>query len=118
MESALIYSNILHQKSAHLFSRSITTGIFPEVLKSIRIVTIFKTGNPTLCDNYRPVFPSLTQSLKPWKSNHLELSKLINVHQYCQSWAKETMCWRVLPCFLAIFCMDIYSVDSDEAIKR
>jgi hypothetical protein len=28
------------------------------------------------------------------------------------------MCGRVLPCFFGNFCMDKYSVDSDEAMKR
>jgi Notch-like protein len=39
----------------HLFNLSIQTGEFPNNLKMSRTVPIFKSGDPMLCDNYRPI---------------------------------------------------------------
>jgi hypothetical protein len=39
----------------HLFNLSIQTGEFPEKLKMSRTVPIFKSGDPMICDNYRPI---------------------------------------------------------------
>jgi hypothetical protein len=40
---------------AHIFSLSLENGIFPTCLKNSRTVPIFKAGDATLCDNYRPI---------------------------------------------------------------
>jgi hypothetical protein len=40
---------------AHIFQRSIETGIFPDRFKASRVVPVFKQGDPTNCDNYRPI---------------------------------------------------------------
>jgi hypothetical protein len=40
---------------AHIFSLSLSTGIFPEALKSTRVIPIHKAGDTTNCDNYRPI---------------------------------------------------------------
>jgi hypothetical protein len=40
---------------AHIFNLSFTNGIFPQKLKTNRTVPIFKSGDPCLCDNYRPI---------------------------------------------------------------
>jgi len=73
---------------AFIFNLSIKNGTFPEKLKSSRVVSIFKSGDPQLCDNYRPI--SLVSSLSKifekivatQLTNHLELNKLINKHQF------------------------------------
>jgi hypothetical protein len=39
----------------HLFNLSLQNGDFPEKLKMARTVPIFKSGDPTQCDNYRPI---------------------------------------------------------------
>jgi hypothetical protein len=39
----------------HLFNLSLNTGIFPKNLKMSRTVPIFKSGDPSSCDNYRPI---------------------------------------------------------------
>ena len=36
----------------HIFNLSLETGVFPEKLKSSRVVPIFKMGDHTSCDNY------------------------------------------------------------------
>ena len=73
---------------ALIFNLSIKQGNFPTKLKSSRVVPIFKSGNPLLCDNYRPI--SLVSSIAKifekivatQLTNHLELNKLINKHQF------------------------------------
>jgi hypothetical protein len=40
---------------AHIFRISLETGVFPEKLKTSRVVPIFKSGDPQNCDNYRPI---------------------------------------------------------------
>ena len=73
---------------AHVFDLSLTQGIFPSQLKITRIVPIYKSGDPTDCDNYRPIslvktFSKILEKLVCIKLvNHLEINKLLNVHQY------------------------------------
>jgi hypothetical protein len=40
---------------AHIFNRSLTSGIFPSKLKKSRVIPIFKSGQKSDCDNYRPI---------------------------------------------------------------
>ena len=73
---------------AHIFSLSLNSGVFPEKFKISRTVPIFKQGDPSICDNYRPI--SLTQTfskiLKKMVAikltNHLELNKILYKHEY------------------------------------
>jgi len=73
---------------ALIFNLSIKQGTFPNYLKSSRVVPIFKAGDPLLCDNYRPI--SLVSSIAKifekivatQLTNHLEINKLINKHQF------------------------------------
>jgi Reverse transcriptase (RNA-dependent DNA polymerase) len=73
---------------AHIFKNSLESGIFPEKLKSSRVVPIFKTGDPHKCDNYRPISLVSTISKILEKivairlTNHLQLNNLICEHQY------------------------------------
>jgi hypothetical protein len=73
---------------SHIFNCSIEQGIFPEKLKCSRTVPVFKSGNPTLCDNYRPIslLPTMSKLLEKFISiqltNHLELNNLLYIHQY------------------------------------
>ena len=49
--SALLLKNIATEISlplSHIFNLSLTTGIFPEKLKTSRVIPIHKTGDPTL----------------------------------------------------------------------
>jgi hypothetical protein len=73
---------------AHIFNLSLTQGIFPEKLKTSRIVPIFKSGEKNLCDNYRPI--SLVSSLSKILekivatklTNYLQINNLLYEHQY------------------------------------
>jgi hypothetical protein len=73
---------------AHIFSISLSKGIFPEKLKESRIVPIFKSGDPSNYDNYRPIslVNTLSKILEKIVSikltNYLQLNNLIYEHQY------------------------------------
>jgi hypothetical protein len=63
-------------------------GIVPKLFKTVCVVPIFKSGDKTSCDNYRPI--SLVKSLSKILEkliqislvNHLEMNKLLYKHQY------------------------------------
>jgi hypothetical protein len=40
---------------AHIFNLSFSTGTFPDIFKTSRVTPIFKSGDPTSTDNYRPI---------------------------------------------------------------
>ena len=73
---------------SHVFSLSLSTGTFPEQLKTSRVVPIFKSGDSTNVDNYRPIslvktFSKVLEKMVCIKLvNHLELNNLIFKHQY------------------------------------
>ncbi len=78
----------ISQPLSHIFSLSISTGVFPNKFKVSRTVPIFKAGNSELCDNYRPIslLSSLSKILEKLiavqLTNHLELNNLLYKHQY------------------------------------
>jgi hypothetical protein len=55
----------------HIFNLSINQGIFPCKFKISRTVPIFKSGNPELCDNYRPI--SLLSTLSKILEKHVSI---------------------------------------------
>ena len=55
-----------------IINQSITTGIFPDKLKTAKIIPLYKKDNPMLLENYRPI------SLLP------SISKVIEKVIYCQ----------------------------------
>jgi len=73
---------------AHIFNLSVTQGIFPAKLKKSRTVPIFKSGDPTSCDNYRPIslLSQLSKILEKIVSiqltNHLDRNNILYEHQY------------------------------------
>ena len=73
---------------AHLFNLSLNSGIFPSKLKTSRTVPIFKSGDNTSCDNYRPIslLSSISKILEKIVANnlvsHLENNNLIYENQY------------------------------------
>jgi hypothetical protein len=73
---------------SHVFNLSLQNGIFPKKLKTSRTVPIFKSGDNSLCDNYRPIalLSSLSKILEKMVSvklvNHLEFNKILYDHQY------------------------------------
>lgn len=49
--NASVFSNILSES----FNKIISTGQYPECLKLAKVSPIFKSGDPCLLDNYRPI---------------------------------------------------------------
>jgi hypothetical protein len=72
----------------HLFNLSFQTGRFPNKLKCSRTIPIFKNGEKTLCDNYRPIslLSSLSKILEKAVANrlvnHLTYNKLLYEGQF------------------------------------
>jgi hypothetical protein len=81
---------------AHIFNLSVNQGIFPKKLKKSRTVPIFKSGDPTLCDNYRPIslLSSMSKILEKIVStqlvNHLDRNDILHEHQYGFQRGKST----------------------------
>ena len=46
----------LIQPITYLVNESLKSGIFPSELKLARVVLIFKSGDPSLLTNYRPIY--------------------------------------------------------------
>jgi hypothetical protein len=73
---------------SHIFNLSLQTGTFPTKLKTSRVVPIFKAGDKTSCDNYRPIslVSSISKILEKAVANrlvnHLTGNNLLYEHQY------------------------------------
>jgi Reverse transcriptase (RNA-dependent DNA polymerase) len=81
---------------SHIFRLSIESGTFPNKFKSSRIVPIFKSGDSRLCDNYRPIalvntFSKILEKIVATDLyNHLDLNRLLYLHQYGFQRGKST----------------------------
>ena len=66
-----------------IFNRSLQEGVFPDLMKLARVVTLFKSRDVTLPDNYRPIslLPVISKVLERivyhHLSNHLEQEGLL-----------------------------------------
>ena len=73
---------------AHIFSLSVNTGVFPSKLKTSRTIPIYKAGEHTSCDNYRPIslLSAISKILEKIVScalvEHLEHNNLIYENQF------------------------------------
>ena len=73
---------------AHIFDLSLKNGIFPNKLKSSRVVPVFKSGDRKICDNYRPIslvssIAKILEKIVALKlTNHLEINKLFYPYQF------------------------------------
>ncbi len=73
---------------AHIFNLSLREGVFPDKLKTSRIVPVFKSGEITDCNNYRPIaltstFSKIIEKIVAIKlTNHLEFNKLLSKNQF------------------------------------
>ena len=89
--SIKLLKNIKYQISeplSHLFSLSVSTGVFPSKLKTSKTIPIFKAGDHTCCDNYRPIslLSSISKILEKVVAtnlvNHLEINNLLFDNQF------------------------------------
>ena len=73
---------------SHFFTLSITTGVFPAKLKVSKIIPIFKAGDHSSCDNYRPIslLSSISKILEKIVANslvnHLEINNVMYENQF------------------------------------
>ena len=73
---------------SHLFTLSVTTGVFPAKLKTSKTIPIFKAGDRYSCDNYRPIslLSTISKILEKIVANslvnHLELNNLLYENQF------------------------------------
>ena len=73
---------------SYIFNTSLKTGIFPDALKVAKITPIYKTGDKTLLNNYRPisvlsVFSKILEKIFYTRLiKHLNSYKILNESQY------------------------------------
>ena len=78
----------LYKSLSHLVNLSIQTSMFPNTEKSCKVTPIFKSGDPSNIDNYRPitVTPVLSKVLGKVSfdqlSTYLDSNKLLSPHQF------------------------------------
>ena len=72
----------------HLINLSMTTGVFPEQLKTAQVIPLFKKGDTFLCTNYRPIsllscFHKLFEKfMKVRLQSFLDNNNILYEHQY------------------------------------
>lgn len=82
------YSTFLIKPLMHIVSKSLVTGLFPQIYKKTIIVPIYKNNDPELVTNYRPI--SLVSNIskiiekvvKKQTLNYLENYNLLNSNQF------------------------------------
>ena len=64
---------LISEPFAHICNLTFQTGIFPEKMKVAKIVPLFKTGDSSLCANYRPILllPQFSKILEKLFNNRL-----------------------------------------------
>jgi hypothetical protein len=73
---------------AHIYNLSFSTGTFPDSFKTSRVIPIFKSGDPTSTDNYRPIslintFGKILEKIVSLKLiKHLNDNQLIYQYQF------------------------------------
>ena len=81
---------------AHIFNLSLNQGVFPNALKTSKVIPLHKSGLSNQCDNYRPIalVSTISKILEKFVAikltNHLELNKLIHPNQFGFQRAKNT----------------------------
>jgi hypothetical protein len=81
-------SNEISVPLAHVFNLSLSQGVFPDKLKTCRVIPIFKSGDQLDVDNYRPIslLSSISKILEKIVADklihHLISNDLLYTHQY------------------------------------
>ena len=71
-----------------IYNKSLSTGIFPDLMKIAKIIPLFKGGNSLLTDNYRPisllpVFSKVLEKIVFYRlTSHMELNNLLYCKQF------------------------------------
>jgi hypothetical protein len=72
--------DILSPPIANLINKSFSAGIFPSLLKCATVTPVFKSGNPMMCESYRPisVLPTISKIFE--RAMYSRLIKFIDKH--------------------------------------
>ena len=67
-------SNIIAQTLTGLINKSFSDGVFPRVWKCAKVIALFKDGDKSIKDNYRPIsiLPTISKIIE--RSVHIQLS--------------------------------------------
>ena len=80
--------SVIKQPLCIIFNKSLSSGIFLDMMKLAKVVPLFKTGDQLLCDNYRPIslLPVISKVLERIVYNtvvtHLNENGVLCHHQY------------------------------------
>ena len=76
-------SHIISQPLAQIFNVSVSSGSFPAILKTAKVVPVFKSGDESKPGNYRPIslLSIFNRIFESWFIKDL-LSLLINIIYY------------------------------------
>ena len=86
----LLKKSIVHitEPLSHIINISLSTGVFPEEMKVAKVIPIFKSGDNTVFNNYRPIsllpiFSKILEKIVAKKiENFLNDTKQFNMHQF------------------------------------
>ena len=76
------------QPFSHILNLSFATGIVPEQMKIAKVVPVFKSGNPSELNNYRPIsiLPAFSKIMEKAMckrlNSFLTSNNILNKHQY------------------------------------
>ena len=65
--------NVICKPLTLIINQTLTSGIFPDTLKIAKIIPLFKKGDKTLLENYRPVVSTASEPIILRNLRHLNL---------------------------------------------
>ena len=74
-------SNVIAQTLTGLINKSFSDGVFPRVWKCAKVIALFKDGDKSIKDNYRPIsiLPTISKIIE--RSAHIQLSSFLEVNR-------------------------------------
>ena len=74
-------SNVIAQTLTGLIIKSFSDGVFPRVWKCAKVIALFKDGDKSIKDNYRPIsiLPTISKIIE--RSAHIQLSSFLEVNR-------------------------------------
>jgi len=74
-------ADILCPILSELFNKSVSAGVFPDCLKTARVIPVYKSGDKNLVNNYRPISILTTMSKIYEKLMYKRLISFMNVNK-------------------------------------
>ena len=74
-------SDVIAQTLTGLINKSFSDGVFPRVWKCAKVIALFKDGDKSIKDNYRPIsiLPTISKIIE--RSAHIQLSSFLEVNR-------------------------------------